>query len=48
MLKAILNKSWRQHPTKEQLYSHLRLITKTLKLDELDMRDAAVEVRTSS
>ena len=29
MLLAILNKSWRQHPTKQQLYSHLPLITKT-------------------
>ena len=23
MLRAILNKSWRQHPTKQQLYGHL-------------------------
>ena len=22
MLRAIMNKSWRQHPTKQQLYSH--------------------------
>ena len=29
MLRAILNKSWRQHPTKQQLYSHLPPITKT-------------------
>ena len=32
MLQAILNKSWRQHPTKHQLYSHLPLITKTIKI----------------
>ena len=32
MLQAILNKSWRQHPTKHQLYSHLPLITKTIKV----------------
>ena len=25
MLLAILNKSWKQHPTKQQLYSHLSL-----------------------
>ena len=32
MLRAILNKSWRQHPTKQQqLYGHLPLITKTIK-----------------
>ena len=30
MLLAILNKFWRQHPTKHQLYSHLPLITKTI------------------
>ena len=31
MLRAILNKSWRQHPTKHQLYGHLPPITKTIK-----------------
>ena len=30
MLRAILNKSWRQHPTRHQLYSHLPPITKTI------------------
>ena len=32
MLRAILNKSWRQHPTKHQLYSHLPPLTKTIKV----------------
>ena len=32
MLQAILNKSWRQHPTRHQLYSHLLLITKTIQV----------------
>ena len=32
MLWAILNKSWRQHPTKQQLYSQLPPITKTIKV----------------
>ena len=32
MLRAILNKSWRQHPTKLQLYGHLPPITKTIKI----------------
>ena len=32
MLRAILNRSWRQHPTKRQLYAHLPLITKTIKV----------------
>ena len=30
ILRAILNNSWRQHPTKHQLYSHLPPITKTI------------------
>ena len=32
MLQAILNKSWRQHPTKQQLYSHQPTIMKTFKV----------------
>ena len=32
MLWAILNKSWRQQPTKQQLYDHLPPITKTIKI----------------
>ena len=32
MLQAILNKSWRQHPSKQQLYSHLPLITETIQV----------------
>ena len=31
MLRANLNKSWRQHPTKQQLFSHLPPITKLSK-----------------
>ena len=42
MLQAILNKSWRQHPTKQQLYAHLPPNTKTI------MQDTAGEVRTNS
>ena len=30
MFRAILNKSWRQHPTRHQLYGHLPPITKTI------------------
>ena len=30
ILRAILNKSWRQHPTRSQLYGHLPHITKTI------------------
>ena len=47
MLRAILNKSWRQHPTRHQLYSHLPPITKTI-LDEPDMQDTTGEARTNS
>ena len=32
MLRAILNKPWRQHPTKQQLYGHLTPATKTIKI----------------
>ena len=32
MLRVILNKSWRQHPTRRQLYGHLSPITKTLQV----------------
>ena len=32
MLRVILNKSWRQHPTKQQLYGHLIPITKTIQV----------------
>ena len=30
MLRAILNKSWQQHPTRHQLYGHLPPITKSI------------------
>ena len=30
MLRAILNKSWQQHPTRHQLYGHLPPNTKTI------------------
>ena len=30
MLRAIVNKSWQQHPTRHQLYGHLLPITKTI------------------
>ena len=32
MLRVILNKSWRQHPTRHQLYGHLPPITKTIQV----------------
>ena len=32
MLREILNKSWRQHPTKQQLYGHQLSITKTIQV----------------
>ena len=31
-LRAILNKSWQQHPTRHQLYGHLPPITKTIQV----------------
>ena len=32
ILRAILNKSWRLHPTRHQLYGHLPPITKTIQI----------------
>ena len=32
MLRAISNKSWKQHPTKQQLYGHLLTISKTIQI----------------
>ena len=34
MLWAILSKSWKQHPTKQQLYSHQLLISKTIQIGQ--------------
>ena len=48
MLRAMLNRSWRQHPTKQQMYGHLPPITKLSKLDEPDTRNTAGEVGKSS
>ena len=47
MLGAILNRSWGQQPTKQQLYGHLSL-TKVSKLDKPDMQDTAGKAGTSS
>ena len=32
MFRAILNKSWRQHPTKHQLYGHLPPVTESIQV----------------
>ena len=34
MLWAILNKSWKKHPTKQQMYGHLPPISKTIKVSQ--------------
>ena len=43
MLRAILKKSWRQHPTRHQLYGHLPPITKTIQIRRT--RHAGEQVR---
>ena len=48
MLRTILNKSWRQHPTKQQLYSHRPPITKTIKVRRTRHARHYWEVGTSS
>ena len=32
MISAVVNKSWKQHPTNEQLFSYLPLISKTIRV----------------
>ena len=39
MLRAILNKSWRQHPTSYQLYGQLPPITKTIQVRQIRHAD---------
>ena len=46
MLRAILKRSWRQHPTKQQHYGHVPPITKTIRFDESDMQDSTGEIGT--
>ena len=48
MLRAILNKSWRQHPTKHQLYGHLPPITKTIQVTRTRHAGTAGEASTNS
>ena len=48
MLRAILNRSWRQHPTSTNYTATCLPSRKLSKLDELDMRDTAGEAGTSS
>ena len=48
MLRAILNKSWRQHPTKHQLHGHLPPITKTIQVSRTRHANIAGEAVTSS
>ena len=48
MLRAILNKLWRQHPTKSRCTATYHLSRKLSKLDKPDTQDTAGEVRTAS
>ena len=48
MLRAILNKSWRQHPTKHQLYGHLPPITKTIQVRQTRHAGHCWKVGTNS
>ena len=46
MLQTVLDKPWKQHPIKLQLYSHLPPISKTILVRRI--RDIAGESRTKS
>ena len=48
MLQAILNKLWKQHLTKQQLYGHLPVITETINVRRIRHQDTAGEVRINS
>ena len=48
MLRAILNNSWKQLPTKHQQYGHLPPTSKITKQDQQDMQDMAGETRKNS
>ena len=48
MLYDALNKSWKQHIIKEQLYDHLPLSHKPSEWDEQDLLNTAGEVRMNS
>ena len=47
MIRAILNKSWKQNLTKQQLYGHLPPISKTIQFRQ-DLRDTTREARKNS
>ena len=48
MLRAILNKSWRQHPQDTNCTATCPLSRKLFKLDEPDMQDTAGDAGTNS
>ena len=39
ILRSILNRSWKQHPTKKQLYGHLPPISKTIQIRRTRHKD---------
>ena len=48
ILRTVLNKSWKQHHKKQQLYGHLPLILKTIQIRRTRKRDTAGEVKMNS
>ena len=48
MLRAILNKSWQQHPQDTNCTANCPLSRKLFKLDEPDMQDTAGEAEMNS
>ena len=47
MLHTVLNKSWKQHPTKQQLNGYLAPIPQTIK-DEKDVLSNDEDVRSNT
>ena len=49
MLRAILTKSWRKHPTRHQLYGHLPTITKIIQgLEDLEVGGWVETIQTTA
>ena len=44
MLRAILNMSWKQHPTKQQLYGYIQPIMQTIQVRRTRVQDTAGEI----
>ena len=47
MLRVILNKSWKEHPTKQQLYGHLYHYSKTIQIRRTKHAEPWLRIKNS-